>query len=128
MITHSPMSMPATTRRSWCATMAQLNRSKPPACRSACLMLQVGNHGQSPLLAGDRLLVFTDGIPEAINAAEDFYSDERLEKFAVDHRTEPPDAFATALIADVSQFRRRRPPQRRYYADAVATGTVVSPL
>jgi sigma-B regulation protein RsbU (phosphoserine phosphatase) len=56
------------------------------------------------LAAGDRLLVFTDGIPEAINAAEDFYSDERLEKFAVDHRTTPPDAFATALIGDVSNF------------------------
>jgi len=56
------------------------------------------------LAAGDRLLVFTDGIPEAINAAEDFYSDERLEKFTVDHRAEPPDAFATALINDVSNF------------------------
>lgn len=56
------------------------------------------------LAAGDRLLVFTDGIPEAIDAAEEFYSDERLEKFAVDHRAEPPDAFATALIADVSNF------------------------
>ena len=56
------------------------------------------------LAAGDRLLVFTDGIPEAINAAEDFYSDERLEKFTVDHRAEPSDVFATALINDVSQF------------------------
>jgi serine phosphatase RsbU (regulator of sigma subunit) len=56
------------------------------------------------LAAGDRLLVFTDGIPEAINATEDFYSDERLEKFTVDHRSEPPDVFATALIADVSNF------------------------
>ena len=56
------------------------------------------------LAAGDRLLVFTDGIPEAVNAAEDFYSDERLEKFTVDHRAEPPDAFAAALIADVSNF------------------------
>jgi len=56
------------------------------------------------LAAGDRLLVFTDGIPEAMNATEDFYSDERLEKFTVDHRTEPPDAFATALIHDVSNF------------------------
>lgn len=56
------------------------------------------------LAPGDRLLVFTDGIPEAINAAEDFYSDERLEKFTVDHRADPPDAFATTLIADVSQF------------------------
>ncbi len=53
---------------------------------------------------GDRLLIFTDGIPEAINAAEDFYSDERLEKFSVDHRGEPSDAFATALINDVSEF------------------------
>ena len=49
-------------------------------------------------------MVFTDGIPEAINATEDFYSDERLEKFTVDHRTEPPDTFATALIDDVSKF------------------------
>ncbi|MCX6830893.1 MAG: SpoIIE family protein phosphatase [candidate division Zixibacteria bacterium] len=56
------------------------------------------------LAAGDRLLVFTDGIPEAINVTEDFYSDERLEKFTVDHRAEPPDIFATALIADVSNF------------------------
>ncbi len=56
------------------------------------------------LAAGDRLLAFTDGIPEAINGTEDFYSDERLEKFTVDHRAEPPDVFATALINDVSNF------------------------
>jgi phosphoserine phosphatase RsbU/P len=56
------------------------------------------------LAACDRLLAFTDGIPEAINGTEDFYSDERLEKFTVDHRAEPPDVFATALINDVSNF------------------------
>jgi phosphoserine phosphatase RsbU/P len=56
------------------------------------------------LSPGDRLLVFTDGIPEAINAAGDFYSDERLEKFAADNRALPIDVFATTLINDVSTF------------------------
>lgn len=58
---------------------------------------------------GDRLLVFTDGIPEAISANEDFYSDERLEKFAADNRALPIDEFTTALINDVSTFVAEAP-------------------
>ncbi len=60
--------------------------------------------GMLTLSSGDRLLLFTDGIPEAINAGEEFYSDEKLEHFTVEHRDQPPADFSRSLIDDVSQF------------------------
>jgi phosphoserine phosphatase RsbU/P len=53
---------------------------------------------------GDRLIVFTDGIPEAIDKDSEFYSDERLEKFTIDHHSEALDVFTRSLIEDVSNF------------------------
>jgi serine phosphatase RsbU (regulator of sigma subunit) len=52
----------------------------------------------------DKLVVFTDGIPEATNGQEELYSDERLEKFVIDHRTQSLSGLTTSLIEDVSKF------------------------
>lgn len=56
------------------------------------------------LTPGDRVIIFTDGIPEATNANGDLYSDERLENFVIDRRNEPIPNLTTALIGDVSKF------------------------
>lgn len=61
------------------------------------------------LNAGDRLLVFTDGIPEAMDAAGSFYTDERLEQFALDHSHDSLDAFTASLIDDVNRFSAEAP-------------------
>ena len=56
------------------------------------------------LVPGDRIWVFTDGIPEAHDISANQYSDERLEQFLIESRNAPlPDATLT-LIQDVSKF------------------------
>ena len=57
-----------------------------------------------PLEAGDTLVLFSDGVSEAMNAAEDFYGDERLVT-ALDASagTSAADTVSTVL-ADVQRF------------------------
>ena len=50
------------------------------------------------LQAGDRLLLYTDGIPEASNAAGEFFGEERLAEVIAAHEDMPADAFADALL------------------------------
>jgi sigma-B regulation protein RsbU (phosphoserine phosphatase) len=54
--------------------------------------------------SGDRIIIFTDGIPEATDAGGNLYSDERLEAFVVERRLDAIAALTTALISDVSKF------------------------
>ncbi|MGB5139628.1 MAG: PP2C family protein-serine/threonine phosphatase, partial [Candidatus Zixiibacteriota bacterium] len=53
---------------------------------------------------GDRIWIFTDGIPEAHNVEAELYSDERLEKFLTDSRKSAVPQATEALISDVSKF------------------------
>ena len=54
--------------------------------------------------AGDRIWIFTDGIPEAHNVEAELYSDERLEKFLTESRKANLPEATEALIGDVSKF------------------------
>lgn len=66
--------------------------------------------GQKLLLEkGERLLLFTDGIPEAMNIDEDEYSDEILDEFFKSHVPESAETFISDLIADVRQFTQNTP-------------------
>ncbi|KUG25221.1 serine phosphatase rsbu, regulator of sigma subunit [hydrocarbon metagenome] len=58
---------------------------------------------------GERILMFTDGIPEAMNEYEDEYSDERLEKFCLDNCFHDADKFINELVADVRSFTKDTP-------------------
>lgn len=53
---------------------------------------------------GDRLLLYTDGIPEASNAAGEFFGDERLKEFLATHEKLDADAFASALLAKLAAW------------------------
>jgi len=50
---------------------------------------------------GERLLLYTDGIPEAMNEKEDEYSDERLEAFFINKRPAKAETFIKNLVIDV---------------------------
>jgi sigma-B regulation protein RsbU (phosphoserine phosphatase) len=50
------------------------------------------------LQPGDRLLLYTDGIPEASNSAEELFGEERFAEFIAAHGNMPADAFAGALL------------------------------
>ncbi len=53
---------------------------------------------------GDRIILYTDGIPEAINEDRVEFSNRRLEDSIRRHRNLPAEEFAEAIIFDVRQF------------------------
>jgi sigma-B regulation protein RsbU (phosphoserine phosphatase) len=59
---------------------------------------------ETKLMAGDRFLVYTDGLSERFNAAGQTYGEDRLLKpLATDQATAPQDVVA-AIMGDVEQF------------------------
>jgi len=53
---------------------------------------------------GDRIIMYTDGIPEAINEERQEYSNRRLEDVIKRSRALPVEGFADAVMNDVRQF------------------------
>ena len=54
--------------------------------------------------SGDRLFLYTDGIPEAMNENEEEYSDERMIKYVESHSEMSSDQLIDALVKDVKNF------------------------
>jgi sigma-B regulation protein RsbU (phosphoserine phosphatase) len=52
----------------------------------------------------DRLLLFTDGVTEAMNPAGDLYLENRLEEFLNKHQTLPTDDLVTEVLGAVEEF------------------------
>lgn len=51
--------------------------------------------------SGDKLFLYTDGIPEAMNENEDEYSDEKMLKFVIGHSDKTSEEFINELVNDV---------------------------
>jgi sigma-B regulation protein RsbU (phosphoserine phosphatase) len=60
--------------------------------------------GRLMLAPGETLLLYTDGVTEAMNASEMLYSDQRLEQFLASHRDSAPRQMIGDLVGDVRQF------------------------
>ncbi len=58
---------------------------------------------------GDRLLLYTDGIPEAMTIEEEEYSDERLEDFFKNNLTGTSKEFIDIIVKDVKGFAGNAP-------------------
>jgi len=56
------------------------------------------------LQKGERLFLYTDGIPEAMNDNEEEYSDERMEKFFQKNNKATSQEFVDNLVKDVKGF------------------------
>jgi len=56
---------------------------------------------------GDRLLLYTDGVPEASNGAEEFFGEERLAEFISAHRNSSANGFADSLLATLAEWSGR---------------------
>ena len=56
------------------------------------------------LLPGDLIVIFSDGVTEALNLAEEEYTDDRLLACVDAHRGQAPEAMLAALLADVRAF------------------------
>jgi len=59
---------------------------------------------KSVMNSGDKLFLYTDGIPEAMSKKEEEYSDERMEKFIENNSTASSQEFVDKLIKDVKGF------------------------
>jgi sigma-B regulation protein RsbU (phosphoserine phosphatase) len=66
--------------------------------------------GTVDLAPGDLLVLYTDGVVEAMNAREDMFEDARLEEFCVAHRDESPKAFVEKLVSEVTAFSGKSEP------------------
>lgn len=53
---------------------------------------------------GDRIILYTDGIPEATNIAREEYSNERLEEVVLKNRHLSLEDFTSYIIEDVQRF------------------------
>lgn len=60
-----------------------------------------------PLAAGDRLVLYTDGVIETQDPSGDFYGSERLAQAAVETRSLGTEEAVRALVSHVNQFRGR---------------------
>jgi phosphoserine phosphatase RsbU/P len=60
-----------------------------------------------PLEPGDRLLLFTDGIPEALSPAGEPFGDERLQALLAAHAAQMPERIADALLARLAEWTGR---------------------
>jgi sigma-B regulation protein RsbU (phosphoserine phosphatase) len=60
--------------------------------------------GQAVITAGDRIVLFTDGVSEARNAADDEYGEDRLLASTVASRACSAPALESRLAADVATF------------------------
>ena len=84
-----------------------LPAGEPPARLAATAMalgITVDTSFSSMMLelaAGDRLLLYTDGVTEASNPRDDEYGDPRLGAYLVAHRAEPGRELIDGVVADV---------------------------
>ncbi|HET6569293.1 MAG TPA: SpoIIE family protein phosphatase [Rhodothermales bacterium] len=65
--------------------------------------------GTVNLSPGDVLVLFTDGVTEAMSLENAEYGEERLEQVLVAHRHEPAHAILDTVYHDIRQFTSNRP-------------------
>jgi sigma-B regulation protein RsbU (phosphoserine phosphatase) len=60
--------------------------------------------GRMQLARGDEVVLFTDGVPEAMNAEQRFFGEKRLRAVLAAHRRESPKEIVDAVLAEVGEF------------------------
>jgi serine phosphatase RsbU (regulator of sigma subunit) len=59
---------------------------------------------ETPLFSGDTLALYTDGITESFNDAEEEFGEQRLIETLRRHRELPSGALLGSIIDEVKQF------------------------
>ena len=65
--------------------------------------------GEVQLAQGDLLVAFTDGVSEAMNAAQEEWGEERLMPLLRRARDEPPDTLMATIMAGADAFGHGAP-------------------
>jgi phosphoserine phosphatase RsbU/P len=60
--------------------------------------------GERQLMSGDTLALYTDGITETFNDADEQFGEERLVHALLRHRNKSPQALLEAIVAEVRKF------------------------
>jgi sigma-B regulation protein RsbU (phosphoserine phosphatase) len=69
------------------------------------LDLGIPYSGQSlSINSGDKLFLYTDGIPEAMNLNEEEYSDERMIKFFTENSDKSVEVFIKHIVEDIRGY------------------------
>ncbi len=76
------------------------------------------------LLPGDRLLIFSDGLPDAVNPAGERYGYDRLMALLANCGLHSAEALVAAVVEDVEQFSAEAAP----YDDLTLLAMAVDPL
>jgi phosphoserine phosphatase RsbU/P len=66
---------------------------------------------ETPFQPGDRLLLYTDGIPEMTGPSEEQFGEARLKLFLENNRDDKAENFVDGLLDTVSQWSNRPPGQ-----------------
>ncbi|MCW5864051.1 MAG: SpoIIE family protein phosphatase [Anaerolineae bacterium] len=61
------------------------------------------------LRAGDRLVLYTDGLSDVVNPAGQMFDQRRLIALVLRHAARPPDDFCRALFADLTAYQGSAP-------------------
>jgi sigma-B regulation protein RsbU (phosphoserine phosphatase) len=88
-------------RESAASELDVLPRTGPPLGAYEEAIWESGNLTLTP---GDMLLLYTDGIPEAQNAAREFFGAEQLEDAILENRNQPVGIAVQSLLNRVQQF------------------------
>jgi len=62
-----------------------------------------------PLVAGDRFLLYTDGLTEAINPQKEFYGTQRLTTLLSENTSDSPKDLLDCIVNDVKLFVNNAP-------------------
>jgi len=65
--------------------------------------------GRMVLNPGEALLLYTDGVTEAMDPSDTLYSDQRLERFLASNRRSSPRQIIGDLVSDVRHFASEAP-------------------
>jgi serine phosphatase RsbU (regulator of sigma subunit) len=61
--------------------------------------------GDQLLEPGDILAMFSDGIPETVNAEDEEYGEERFARLVAEHRHRSLRDLSSIILADLAGFR-----------------------
>jgi serine phosphatase RsbU (regulator of sigma subunit) len=64
-----------------------------------------------PLEPGDRIVLYTDGIPEAANPAQEEFGVDRFMRFMENNKSLSADQFADAFLDEISRWSQHSPDQ-----------------
>lgn len=69
--------------------------------------VEYGLNETQPLGPGDILLLYTDGVPEAMNPENELYGEERMKNLLAGLQERPPSEIVNQFVRAVTEFTRR---------------------